>query len=152
MASETAALLGAAQNAFNSSEAEVAAAVERQLRAVHSQTATGTGDINNTFSLGSLDLMKFRLVFVRCHFAGGFGTADMRISVDHSAGAAYDTLLATITAVGLGNDVNYRIDNDVNTDPSPWTFQIGDALRIEWTNPMSGTMTWGLEVGLAPAL
>ena len=35
--------------------------------------------------------------------------------------------------------------------PSPWTLQSGDAFRLAWTNPDSGNMTWGLEVGLALA-
>jgi|GEM_PF-2027036 len=147
MAAEMTPGFGAVQNAFDRQDAELAAAVERQFRVVNSQTATGNGDINNTFELER----KFRLVFVRCHFSGGAGTADLHISVDHSAGATYDTRLATVSAIGTGTDASYTVGNDVNSQPSPWTFQIDDAVRIEWTNPDPGNMTWGLEVGLALA-
>ena len=96
----------------------------RQLRAVVTKTATGTGDIANTFELDR----KFRLVFIRCHFSGTSGTAAFVLSSDSVGGSAYDT-----------------------REPSAWTFQTGDSIRIDWTSPDSGNITWGIEVGLVLA-
>jgi len=56
-----------------------------------------------------------------------------------------------MTQAGTGQDVNFRISADEISEPSPWTFQPGDAVRIQWTNPDNGNMSWGLEVGLALA-
>jgi hypothetical protein len=126
---------------------EEAEARQRQLLAVQTKRATGTGDIAHTFALDK----RFRLVFVRCHFSGTSGTAAFALSIDSGSGAAYDARLFTITQAGLGKDVNLRIgDGDVD-DPSAWTFQPGDAIRIDWENPDGGNITWGLEVGLAAA-
>ena len=147
MARETRTILETAQTAFESQTRELESTRERQLRAVVSQTANGTGDINETFGMDR----KFRLVFLRCHFTGGTGTASLHIAVDSAAGSDYDTRLFTITQAGIGKDAHLRIDSSTAPDPSPWTFQAGDALRIEWTNPDAGTMGWGLEVGLSLA-
>jgi len=57
----------------------------------------------------------------------------------------------TITQAGVNNDVNLRLGGEEAFDPSAWTFQVGDKVWIKWTNPDSGNMTWGLEVGLALA-
>ena len=140
-------ILEAAQTAFESQSRELEATRERQLRAIVTQTATGSGNINHTFGLDR----KFRLVFIRCHFNGGTGTAPFKLSIDSAAGSAYDTRLFTITLAGVNKDVNLRIAGGDADDPSAWTFQAADAVRIEWTNPDSGVMTWGLEVGLAMA-
>jgi len=59
--------------------------------------------------------------------------------------------LYTITKAGTNRDVNFRIPADESREPSPWTFQAGDFVRIQWTNPDSGNMTWGLEVGFSVA-
>ena len=119
----------------------------RQLLAVTTKAATGSGNISALFSLDR----RYRLAFVRCHFAGGTGTAAFTVSVDSSRGSAYDTKLFTITQAGTNKDVNLRIGEGDAADPSPWTFQAGDQVWIQWTNPQSGTMAWGLEVGLALA-
>jgi len=147
MPRETRTILETAQTAFESQSRELEATRDRQLRAVVTQTATGTGNINHTFGLDR----KFRLVFVRCHFAGGVGTASFKLSNDSANGSAYDTRLFTISQAGVNKDVNLRIGGGDADDPSAWTFQSADALRIEWANPDSGDMTWGLEVGLAMA-
>ena len=126
-------------------EAELAEARQRQLLAVVTRTATGFGDLDQVFSLDR----RFRLVFVRCHFTGSAGTAAFVFSLDSANGSAYDARLFTITQAGTNRDVHLRIgDGD---EPSAWTFQTGDALRLRWTNPDSGNITWGLEVGLALA-
>ncbi len=135
----------AAREAFALQDAAEARLLEAEQERVFALTATGSGDIAETFSLGR----SFRLVYVRCHFAGGSGTAAMQIGVDHRDGAAYDVQLASIASAGAGSDVNYGIDADANALPSPWSFQQGDAVTIAWTNPDTGNMTWGLEVGLA---
>lgn len=126
---------------------ELAETRNRQLLTVFSKTATGTGDIDNVFWLDR----KFRLVFVRCHFVGGTGTAPLSLFVDSASGSAYDAQLFTISAAGVSQDVHLRIGGGDTDDPSAWTFQAGDDVRVKWTNPNSGTMTWGLEVGLSLA-
>lgn len=114
------------------------------------QRATGTGNIANTFSIADA---PFTLVFVRCHFSGSAGVASMVISSDSVAGSAYDTELFTILTAGVKagtivRDVNMRLTAD-EIASSAWSFQSGDAVKIAWTNPDSGNMTWSLEVGLA---
>ena len=140
-------IVRAAEAGLAVQEAELAEEKARQILAVVTRTATGSGDIDETFALNR----KFRLVFVRCHFASGSGTAAFAISVDSASGAACDTRLFTITQAGAGKDVHLRIEHGLSGEPSAWTFQSGDALRIQWTNPDSGNMNWGLEVGLALA-
>jgi len=75
----------------------------------------------------------------------------MTITLDATVGASYDATLFTVTRAGVSRDVNLRIPAEESADPSPWTFQPGDAVRIQWTNPDPGNITWGLQVGLAIA-
>lgn len=140
-------MLRAVETGLAIQELELAEARTRQYMAVVRKTATGSGDINETFGLDR----RYRLVYVRCHFAGGTGVASLSISVDSGAGAAYDTCLFTLTQAGTGNDVHLRIGGGDTGEPAAWTFQSDDDLHIEWTNPDTGNMTWGLEVGLALA-
>ncbi len=147
MAREISKILETAQAGLTQQTLELSETRARQLLAVTAQANTGSGNIDATFSLDR----RFRLVFVRCHFAGGAGTAAFTISVDSTRGSAYDAKLFTITQAGVNKDVNLRIGGDDAVDPSAWTFQPGDQVWIQWTNPQSGTMTWGLEVGLALA-
>ncbi|MCC7291929.1 MAG: hypothetical protein IT449_07705 [Phycisphaerales bacterium] len=143
MAPDMTTLIAAAQAQMDRQVEELAEQEAQALRAVVAKQATGNGSISHTFKLDR----KFRLVYVRCHFSSGLGTAAMKISVSSASGSAYNTLLQTITGVGVGTDVNQRMD--ALTEPSPWTFQQGDSVKVEWTNP--GTTSWGLEVGLALA-
>ena len=147
MAREISKILETAEAGLTQQTLELSEARARQLLAVTAQAATGSGNIDATFSLDR----RFRLVFVRCHFAGGTGTAAFTITVDSTRGSAYDAKLFTITQAGVNKDVNLRIGGDDAVDPSAWTFQPGDNVWIKWTNPDSGNMTWGLEVGLALA-
>lgn len=147
MTTDMSPLLQAAQISFAAQEQELAATRALQRLSIVGSVATGSADINNTFSLDR----AFRLVFVRCHFVGGTGTAPMTISVSSGSGTAYDTLLYTIPAGGTGMDVNFRLPAQENAEPSSWVFQVGDAVRMGWVNPDSPNMTWGLEVGLAIA-
>jgi len=147
MAREIIKILETAQAGLTQQALELSEARARQLLAVTTKAATGSGSIDATFSLD----LRYRLVFVRCHFAGGAGTATFTISVDSTRGSAYDTKLFTITQAGVGRDVNLRPGDEGAVDPSAWTFQAGDKVWIKWTNPDSGNMTWGLEAGLALA-
>jgi len=140
-------ILQAAQVGFLSQDIEMAATRDRQLRTVLRQSSAGSGNIDATYFLDR----KFRLVFVRCHFVGGLGTAPFVISIDSGLGAALDARLFTITLAGKDKDVHLRIEGADRDDPSPWTFQADDRVRIQWTNPDSGNMTWGVEVGLSLA-
>ena len=147
MARSTTDIVKAAEAALIEQNAEVAIVAARQLQTITAKSSTGNTDIDATFSLS----LRYRLVFVRCHFAGAAGEASFLVSVDSTSGAAYDADLFTITRAGTGRDVNLRIPAEESVDPSPWTFQAGDTVRVRWTNPDSGNITWGLEVGLALA-
>lgn len=147
MARDRSKILRAAEAGFVLQDLELAEARTRQLQSVVTKTATGTGNIGHLFKLDQ----KYRLVFIRCHFSGIAGTAPFAISVDSGSGAAYDTRLFTITQAGTNKDVHLRIGGGDTGDPSAWTFTASDAVRIDWTNPASGSITWGLEVGLALA-
>ena len=140
-------VLEVAELARQREEAELARAAAKEALKVYPQRATGAGDIDETFSLP----VAFRLVYVRCHFSGGAGTADLVVYLDSGAGSKYDAQLVNLRTAGTGSDINHRLpvyDRDL---PSPWTLQPGDASRLAWTNPDPGKMTWGLEVGLALA-
>lgn len=147
MALDTASVMQAAQSAIAAQEAELAAGRARQPLLVVCRTATGDTNLDQTFALDR----PFRLVFLRCHFAGAAGRNPMVLSLDSAAGSAFDARLFTITRAGPGADVNLRISAAESAEPSPWTFQSADALRVQWTNPNPGNITWGLEVGMAVA-
>lgn len=148
MAANRSDILDAAAGGLAAQESELAALRARQPLLIVGRTATGTGNVDHAFTLDR----AFRLVFVRCHFSGTPGVAAaLAISVDSAGGSAYDARLFTITRAGVGRDVNLRITDEESAEPSPWTFQPGDALRVQWTNPDDGNITWGLEVGLAVA-
>lgn len=126
---------------------EITRTQTRQRTVVVAQSSTGTGNIDATFKLD----VRFRLTFVRCHFAGTVGTAPMTIALDATSGSSYDVILFTVTRAGVSRDVHLRIPAEESADPSPWTFQVGDTVRIQWTNPDPGNITWGIQVGLAIA-
>jgi hypothetical protein len=147
MATGTPQIIEAAQAGFALQSAELAAARARQLLVVVTQGRAGSSDIDESFSLDR----RYRLVFVRCHFVGGSGASALSLYVDSAVGAAHDARLFTMTQAGTGQDVNFRINADELAEPSPWTFQPGDAVRVEWANPDSGHMSWGIEVGFALA-
>ena len=140
-------IVQAAVAGFALGDLELAEARARLLQSVVTKTATGTGNIGHLFKLDQ----KYRLVFIRCHFSGTAGTAPFTISVDSGNGSAYDARLFRITQAGTNKDVHLRIGGGDTGDPSAWTFQALDSVRIDWTNPDSGNITWGVEVGLALA-
>ncbi|MFQ5495781.1 MAG: hypothetical protein ACE5EX_10420 [Phycisphaerae bacterium] len=147
MARDRSTIFRAAKSELDILDLEMGELRDRQFRSVVTRTATGTGDIAHTFGLDR----KFRLVFVRCHFTGTSGTAALVLSVDSGSGTAYDATLFTVTQAGTGSDVHLRIGDGDTREPSAWTFQTGDALRIDWANPDPANITWGLEVGLVLA-
>lgn len=147
MAANVSQILQTAQDGFAAQQNELAVSRDRQMLSVITKTATGSGDIDEAFELDC----RFRLAFLRCHFTGGAGSASLAILVDSAGGSAYDTRLFTVTKAGANRDVTFRISAEESVEPSPWTFQDGDSVRIQWTNPDSGNITWGLEVGLAIA-
>jgi len=147
MANDLSQVINTAQLGFSQQENELQLQRANQPMLVVSRVATGTGDINQLFKLDR----SFRLVFVRCHYTGTTGKAPMILSLSAASGVAYNTQLFTMMRVGLSADVNLRITAEESQPPSPWTFQTGDQLRIQWTNPDAGNITWGLEVGLAIA-
>ena len=96
------------------------------------------------------DGSAFAPVFIRVHFAGGTGTADVKLNVDSLHESQFDVALFTfndrgITAAGATEDINYRLPED---ELVHWLFQAGDKMTLTWTNPDSGNMSWGAEVGL----
>ena len=140
-------VVGVVGGQLQSQDAELLLDRERQRLAVTRKTVSGSGDMDELFSLD----LRFRLVYLRCHFVGGSGTAPLSLSLDSDAGSAFDTHLFTVTHAGTGKDVNLRIAEGDTQEPSAWTLHTPDQLRVQWTNPDSGNMTWGLEVGLALA-
>ena len=147
MAAEIDQILQVAQDALDRQESELQALRARQILSVVVVVATGSGNLGELFQLDA----PFRLIFLRCHYTGTSGTNPLHLSVDSAAGSVYDTRLFTVSQAGVDKDVNLRIAVDEMTEPSAWTFQAGDKLRAAWVNPDTGNITWGLEVGLAPA-
>ena len=147
MATQLSDILDATRQGFELQAMEINAARALYRLVPVVQRATGSANIDEVFSLDG----RFRLVFVRCHFAGGSGSAALSISLDSVEGAAYDTRLFTMTQAGVDHDVQLRIAADELAEPSAWVFQPADAIRVQWANPDSGQMTWGLEVGLVLA-
>ena len=145
MALNTVQIMETAVNALAAQEQELALQRARQSLLIVCRTATDDGDIDHTFRLSR----AFRVVFVRCHFAGGAGRNPLSMSIDSVAGSAFDVNLFTILRAGVGRDVNFRVTADESAEPSAWTLQAGDALRLQWINPAPGVTNWGVEVGLA---
>ncbi len=140
-------ILEVAATAWQQEQLELAEAARLEQVRVVAKTATGSGDIDEAFSLD----LSHRLAFVRAHFVGGSGHAELQISVDSAQGSAHDTRLFTVKVAGAGADVNLRMTQEELRMPSPWALQAGDAFRVRWTNPDPGNTSWGLEVGLVPA-
>ena len=76
MARELTKILETAQAGLTQQSLELSEVRARQRLSVTTKAATGSGNIDATFSLD----LRYRLVFVRCHFAGGTGAAAFTIS------------------------------------------------------------------------
>lgn len=95
-----------------------------------------------------LDGRGFKLIFVRVHFRGAGGTADLTLSLDSHAGEEFDVTLYVAKARGVGADVNLVVPTLEQVDPSPWAFDRDDKLRVQWTNPAA--TLWAIEFGFLP--
>jgi hypothetical protein len=130
------------------------------METIHFQRDGGTGNMGDVTTIGAQDdtvgrIARFRLPgrfalsFARVHFGGsGTGTATLSLKVDSHAGALWDCTIWEWTGAGKGADINHRIPKD---EQEHFTFEAGDELVFEWTNPDSGNITWGIEVGLKDA-
>ena len=96
------------------------------------QRATGAAAIATTVAPG----VPWQLESVRVHLSAAGGAGDLTITVDHSAGANYDTLLLTqdMTAV----------TSLIWTPDRPIEFLAEDEVDIAWAN--ANTRTYGLEI------
>jgi hypothetical protein len=72
---------------------------------------------------------------IRFHMSAAAGAETLTVSIDASAGAAYDAVLGTQAMNGL---TDYRLAPDV-----PIHFVSGDVLKVTFAN--SGNRTWGIE-------
>lgn len=144
-------VLNTAATGFAVQDAEFSAARERNMRIVRARYAEGNGNINEFFGLDR----RFRLVYLRVCMQGPpvppSSAAPLTIRLDSSAGDAFDCILFTMQHVAPEHDVNFRLTREELAEPSAWTFQPGDRINIQWTNPMPGTISWGTELGLARA-
>lgn len=95
---------------------------------------------------------RFIFVWVRAHFiresGSGTDTATMYLDLISRNGVNHNTRLLPITGAGVSVDVFARIHPDEYQD---WTFEKGDRIQFNWTNPDSDEISWGIEVALAPA-
>lgn len=113
--------------------------------------ANGTGNIAELIpptEIADYAEFQWQLVLVRCHFSretgSGTDTAAMTLSYHRDRDDKHNTLLWTLAARGDDADVHFRIPLD---EREAWTFERGDQLKIEWTNPDPGNLTWALDVG-----
>jgi len=115
------------------------------------------GDVSKRESKGrfSLDVDRFALAFVRARFVSGTGTASIKLRLDHpleltyQAGSEslYDFTLWQWDTMGTTGTATLN-DRTPEDELHHWTFERGNVLVFEWTNPQAGTMRWALEVGL----
>ena len=89
----------------------------------------------------------FKLVGVRVQFKlGSVTTTDFTIHKTEggvSSGGDNSYALKAITGRGVGNDVNFLVDEAEFRDPSNWYFREGDSCSLEWTAPAN--VTWFME-------
>lgn len=115
------------------------------------RTISGSVDDNDKARFWLPDT-RYLLIAIRGHFEFGSGVADFAIHIDSGPGEAYDTKLMTIENAGVGinsEDVHFRI---FEADERHWLFdgRRNDTIVCTWTNPVPGTMRWGLQVFLYP--
>ena len=122
------------------------------------QTANGTanmGTVADKTSIARFGLPNERyvLLFIRLHARDISGsasatTATVTVNVDSRNNLPYDCALYTIAGFGKSADQFLRIEPSEYTE---WTFEVDDQLVLTWTNPDSGNLGWGVEVGIARA-
>jgi hypothetical protein len=85
------------------------------------------------------------ILSLRVHFAGGIGTAVLKVYVDSHRGEAYDMLLYTSSAIGTGTDLQWDVPED---ELRGYYVDVGDEVVLTWTNPDDGNMEWAVELAL----
>ena len=103
--------------------------------------ASGGGNI----TAGYAPPEEAALKYLRIHFVGGSGTADVTISHQSDEGAEWNTDIAVFPDRGTGADLYYVVADHLLTGS---IFQPTAPLVISWTNP--STTTWGIEIGWIP--
>jgi len=97
-----------------------------------SQRATGSTAVNSTFSFSGACLIDE----IRMHLSAAGGAANMTITIDRDAGAAYDLVIDTEDMTSV---VNYHL---IPTRPI-YLFP-DDKLVVAWAN--ANGRTYGLEI------
>ncbi len=117
------------------------------------QRAVGSGSMDEAFWIEG---QRHALVFARAHFvdldSADPTAADLTISVTGIVNQAdidgpHDATLAKVLGRGAAADLNLRVLED---EMHAWIVDPGYGFRVEWTNPDSDDLGWGLEVGLYP--
>lgn len=121
--------------------------------------AADSGNIAETFPPAfARPFGRFLVVFARIHFSdikdGALATEVLkkltaRVNGDpeQSTAGPCDTELWDFGKVGFGVDLSMAIAPD---EVARWTIRRDFGVRFDWTNPQSGDIGWGLEVGLLP--
>lgn len=107
----------------------------------------GTGNID--FTIRPQQTFKPTRIVIHFYGSGWSGTNPITLTLDSGNGAEYDALLSTVPLKGLNADANIVWTADELRNPSPWTFNADDGIRIQWTDPSAGTAKWGIEIKLA---
>lgn len=121
------------------------------LRASGSANMGTVGDDNQPGTFRHPANEPWVLVFVRLHFedlsGSATGTADCALYRDRRADqTAWDAIQWKMAAVGLTVDGNLVVPPE---ELYLWGFEADEALVLTWTNPDSGNLGWGAEIGVA---
>jgi hypothetical protein len=88
------------------------------------------------------------LVSVKLHFyrfsGSGTDTATLTLSVYRERDEKFNAQLYTFAGLGDANDLFFRVHE---RERDCWAFQAEDQIQFTWTNPDSGNLWYGLEVG-----
>lgn len=97
------------------------------------EEATGSAALAQTFTPTN----QAYLTNVRLHLSAAATQESFSVYIDSAKGAAYDTVLYTVSLVGV---------TDVSWAPSGRVLiNAGDSVKLAWTN--TDTRTWGTEIG-----
>ncbi len=123
--------------------------------------ANGTGNIDEVFPpKATRPWERFTLAFLRIHFrdeTNGSLTADVAAELtlymdshpELSGEGMYDVTAMEFGKVGFGQDVHA---NPPPEEMGRYIVRRGFAMRINWSNPQSGNIGYGIEIGLEPRL
>lgn len=122
--------------------------------------ANGTGNISEVFPPKPMrPWQRFTLAFLRVHFrdetAGSLtadDAADLTAYIDShpekDIAGMYDVKAYDFGSAGFNQDVHAA---PVPEELPRWIVRRGFALRLDWTNPQTGNIGWGIEIGLIPS-